>query len=47
MASGIFEPFYAAQVLSELLSRQWGHEVKITLTPKEPHEADGTDSAGG
>lgn len=47
MASGIFDPGYAAEVLSELLSRQRGREVKITLTPKDPNKESQADSTGG
>lgn len=47
MASGIFDPHYAAEVLSELLSRQRGHEVKIVLTPKDTNENTRADNAGG
>lgn len=47
MESGIFEPHYAAKVLSELLSRQRGREVEIELTPKDPSKNAQADSAGG
>lgn len=47
MASGIFDPYYVAEVLSDLLSRQRGREVQIILTPKEPDEGTRADSAGG
>ena len=47
MASDIFDPYYAAEVLSDLLSRQRGREVKIVLTPKCPDGEAQADSTGG
>ena len=47
MGKGIFDPYYAAEVLSDLLSRQRGREVKIVLTPKEPGEKTEEDPASG
>ncbi len=47
MASDIFNPYYAAEVLSDLLSRQRGREVKIVLTPKDPTKDTQTNSTGG
>ena len=47
MASGIFDPHYVAEVLSDLLSRQREREVKIILTPKDPSENAQADSGGG
>lgn len=47
MTSGIFDPYYVAEVLSDLLSRQRGRKVEIILTPKEPNEAAKVDSSGG
>lgn len=47
MASGIFDPYYVAEVLSDLLSRQRGRDVQIILTPKNPDENAQTDNAGG
>lgn len=47
MANGVFDPYYVAEVLSDLLSRQRGREVKIVLTPKDPSEEVQPDSAGG
>lgn len=47
MASGIFDPYYAAKVLSDLLSRQRGREVKIVLTPKDPNNENQTDNTSG
>lgn len=47
MTSGIFDPYYVAEVLSDLLSRQRGRDVQIILTPKNTDENGQTDSAGG
>ena len=47
MASGIFDPYYVAEVLSDLLSRQRGREVEIVLTPKNSGEDAQIDSTGG
>lgn len=47
MGTGLFDPYYVAEVLSELLSKQRGREVKIVLTPKGPDEESQTNSAGG
>lgn len=47
MASDIFNPYYVAEVLSDLLSRQRGCEVKIVLTPKGPTKDTQTNSTGG
>ena len=47
MATGIFDPHYIAEVLSDLLSRQRGREVKIVLTPKDPPQETQADSTGG
>lgn len=46
MESSIFDPHYAAKVLSELLSRQRGREVEIELAPKDPSKDTQADSAG-
>ena len=47
MGKGIFDPYYVAEVLSDLLSRQRGREVKIILTPKEPNEKIEEDPVSG
>lgn len=47
MASGIFDPYYAAEVLSELLSRQRGCDVELIVTPKAPGKEAQADSTGG
>lgn len=36
-----WDPYYLAQVLSELLSKQRGYPVEIVLTPKEPESGTG------
>lgn len=46
MASGIFDPYYVAEVLSDLLSRQFEREVKLTLTPKDPDKETQASSGG-
>lgn len=38
MGKGMFDPYYVAEVLSDLLSRQRGREVKLIVTPKDPSE---------
>lgn len=47
MEKGIFDPYYVAEVLSDLLSRQRGYEIKIELTPKEPSVEAPSNGAGG
>lgn len=46
MASGIFDPYYVAEVLSDLLSRQFGHEIKMIVTPKDPDKETQASSGG-
>lgn len=31
-----WDPYYVVSVMEDLLSRQRGYPVKLTLTPKEP-----------
>lgn len=47
MEKGIFDPYYVAEVLADLLSRQRGCEIKIELTPKEPSVETPGNGAGG
>lgn len=47
MSSGLFDPYYVASVLSDLLGRQRGRKVEIELTPKEPPAETPSSSAGG
>lgn len=47
MGKGIFDPYYAAEVLADLLSRQRGREIEIELTTKEPSVEDPGNGAGG
>lgn len=47
MSSGIFDPYYVASVLADLLGRQRGREVTIELTPKEPPAETPSSNAGG
>lgn len=46
MASGIFDPYYVAEVLSDLLSQQCGREVKLIVTPKDPDKETQASSGG-
>lgn len=47
MEKGIFDPYYVAEVLSDLLSRQRGREITIELTPKEPPVETPANGSGG
>ncbi len=47
MVSGMFDPYYVAEVLADLLSRQWGHEVTIDLVPKDPTTEASDNRASG
>lgn len=47
MEKGMFDPYYVAEVLSDLLGRQWGSEVTIELTPKDATMETSMGSAGG
>lgn len=41
------DPHHIAKVLSELLSRQYGFEVEIVLTPKEQDDKSGEEFSQG
>lgn len=47
MEESMFDPYYLADVLSDLLSRQRGSKVTIKLTPKEESMEVPVESHGG
>lgn len=47
MEESMFDPYYVAEVLSDLLSRQRGREVTIILDQKRPSMEAQADDAGG
>lgn len=47
MESELFDPYYVAEVLADLLGRQRGCEMKIELTPKLPPVESPADGTGG
>ena len=47
MESELFDPYYIAEVLADLLGRQRGYKVTIELTPKNPPVESPANGTGG